>query len=291
MKRTPTEERAGTATIGDVLAQLEGEYFYDYATFTGSLREYVVRGLETLYESDPNELHRRAFVLNVDREEYSAYEDMGGFLDAFLVATASQARQPLEGIISYRPGQVRLDAVLERYKLATGDDLYDSLKLHSWMPSTWSGHHPNIDLIKVLRRACHFVVEDCGPGQRRTGVRAFNKIKHGLVLVPEGNRYSRKLPSAPAIIFETDSKDPGAAGNPVSILALPTEAVMLEERLRIIHFIQFTLRMVAMLYVLVKNPMVIAQRGLQPDSSVFGSERMADVLAFMQRSSDAPWSK
>ncbi|MPZ20369.1 MAG: hypothetical protein GEV06_21005 [Luteitalea sp.] len=291
MKRDPVEEHKHTATVEGVLAQLEGDYFYDYAAFTGSLREYVVRALEARYKSEPNELHKRAFLLNVYREEYTAYEDLGAFMDAFLSIKGDPTILPLHRMISYGAGQVKLGSVLERHQIDTGDDLYNGLGLAEWMPASWSEHHPKIDLQKVLRRACYFLVEDCWPGQRATGVRAFNKIKHGLVLVPDGRPYASKLPSAPAIIFATHPKDPASKETPVSILAIPTEPEKVEERLRIVHFTQFMLRMFAMLYVLKRYPAAIGGRGLKADASVFGSERMVDVLEFMRNSSETPWSK
>lgn len=291
MKRDPVEEHKQTATLGGVLAQLEGDYFFDYATFTGSLREYVVRALEAQLKSNPSELHKRAFLLNVYREEYTAYEDLGAFIDAFLLAKTEPALLPLHRIISYGPGQVKLEGVLKRHQIGTGDGLFEGLGLAAWMPADWSEQYPTIDLKKVLRRACFFVVDDCGPGQRVTGVMAFNKIKHGLVLVPEGRRYASKLPSAPAIIFATRSDDPASKQNPVSILAIQMEPEKLEERLRIVHFTHFALRMFAMLYVLTRFPMVIQQRGFHPNASVFGSEGMLDVLEFMRKSSAAEWAK
>jgi hypothetical protein len=291
MKRDLVEEQAQTATLQDVLGRIEGNYFYDHATFTGTLREYVVRALESQYKSAPNDLHTRAFMLNVYREEYTSYEDLGAFLDAFLSFRADSAVLPLQRIISYGPGQVKLGAVLEKYNVATGDDLYNALGLSDWIPPNWSDQNPKIDLKKVFRRACYFIVEDCGPGQRDTGVRAFNKIKHGLVLVPEGRRYAAKLPSAPAIIFATQPKDPASHEKPVSVMAIPIGPENFEQRLRMVHFTQFMLRMFAMLYVLKRYAKVIEERGLKSDASVFSSDRMIDALEFMRKSSETSWSK
>jgi hypothetical protein len=79
MKRDPFDEEAQTATytVEEVLGRIEGDYFYDYAAFTGTQREYVVRALEAQFKTEPNDLHRRAFMLAVYREEYTAYEDLG----------------------------------------------------------------------------------------------------------------------------------------------------------------------------------------------------------------------
>lgn len=290
MKRDPADERAENVTPEVVLTRIQGEYLCDYAVFSGTLREYVVRALEAQYRSEPNDLHTRAFMLAVYREEYTAYEDLGAFLNAFL-ASRADGSPPLLHIIRYTAAQVRLSRVWERHEITTGEDLYNRLGLDDWMPPSWQEHYANVDLKKVLRRACFFFVEDCGPGQRDTGVSAFNKIKHGLVLVPEGRRYAPQLPSAPAILYATDPKDPAAEKNPITVLSIPTGPDKFEGRLRLIHFTQFGLRILAMLHVLHRHPDVLRRRGLPSDASVFSSERMVDVLRFMQKSSETSWTK
>ena len=60
MKRDVAEEQAQIVKPEEVLARIEGDYFCDYAVFSGTLREYIVRALEAQCKSEPNELHKRA---------------------------------------------------------------------------------------------------------------------------------------------------------------------------------------------------------------------------------------
>src|SRR5688500_12769409 len=119
MKSLPDDERARVFSVTGVLAQIEGEYFFDYATFRGTLRDYVVHALEAQFQAEPNDLHRRAFMLALYREEYTSYEDIGAFLDAFLRARADPQVQPLSRIISYGPGEVKLTEVLDRHQITS----------------------------------------------------------------------------------------------------------------------------------------------------------------------------
>src|SRR4051794_27237477 len=93
----------------EVLQRLEGDYFLDYALFTGAVREYIVNTLEAQYNSsDKNDWHRRLLLIAVYREEYTAYEDVGAFLYAFLSAAADDSVLPLHRILHYKPSHVRL---------------------------------------------------------------------------------------------------------------------------------------------------------------------------------------
>jgi len=86
-----------------VLRNIEGDYLLDYALFTGAVRVYVTQGLEEHFRKDPNDLHRRMFLLAVFREEYSADEDLGAFLDALLTHCRDSDVPLLERLMSYRP--------------------------------------------------------------------------------------------------------------------------------------------------------------------------------------------
>src|SRR3954465_6312804 len=89
----------------EILKQIEGDFFLDYAIFTGAIREYVARTLEEQYGRNENDWHRRLFLIAVYREEYTAYEDLGALLEAFL-KSGDEGGVPLDVLISYRPSRV-----------------------------------------------------------------------------------------------------------------------------------------------------------------------------------------
>lgn len=94
------------------------------SAFTGRLREYVASALENQFKAEPNDLHRRAYVLGVYREEYTAYEDLGAYLEAFLTNAEDHSITVMERLLRYGPGDVKLAKVLERRNIKTGDDLF-----------------------------------------------------------------------------------------------------------------------------------------------------------------------
>jgi hypothetical protein len=216
----------------EVLRNLEGDYLLDYAIFTGAVRVYVTQGLEEHFAKDKNDLHRRMFLRAVFREEYSAYEDLGAMLDALL----SNRRDPdlplLERLISYGVGQVELVKVMARFSIESSDQLCEQLGLMNLVPSTWKEQFPSLDLAKALHTAANFFFVDCLKSQKCDGLRAFNKMKHGLLLVPKATIYMRQQQiDAPAALFKTEEAKPEAADNPFSLYAVPMSDDHLDARL------------------------------------------------------------
>jgi hypothetical protein len=267
----------------EVLRRVEGDYLLDYALFTGAMREYVTSSLEERFVKDKDDLHRRMFLLAVYREEYSAYEDLGAMLDALLTHRQDETIPLLEALISYGVGQVALAKVMQRFEIDTAGQLYVKLGLSDLIPAKWQQEFPDLDLEKALRTAAHFFFEDCVRNQKKEGLRAFNKMKHGLLVVPSAIRYLPNLVDAPAALFETDKTRPEVAVNPFSVYAVPMTDEHLEGRLRSINFIQANLRMIAVLRVIARHPDAIRQRGLMNPLEVLRTPSLADLLSFMEQ--------
>ncbi len=205
-------------TSGRLLRNIEGDYLLDYAIFTGAVRVYVTQGLEEHFAKDKNDLHRRMFLLAVFREESSVYEDLGAMLDALLSNRRDPAVPLLERLISYGVGQVQLATVMERFSIASSDQLCQELGLLDLIPVEWKERFPSLDLATALRTAANFFFVDCARNQKRDGLRAFNKLKHGLLLVPKATVYMRQNQiDAPAALFKTEEARPEAADNPFSL--------------------------------------------------------------------------
>lgn len=264
-----------------VLRKLDGPYLLDYAMFTGAMRDYVSRALEDRFRTDPNDLHRRMFLLAVYREEYSAYEDLGAILDALLTHRQNPEVPILERLISYRPGKVALTKVMERFAIATWEQLYDALKLDGLITEQWATAFPELDLRKVLRTAAHFFFTDCLRNQKSEGLRAFNKLKHGLLFVPNARRYLPTLADAPAALFWTAKGSEQATANPLTVYAVPMTDEQLENRLRSINFLQANLRLIAVLVVIVEHPDVLERCGITDPVEILRSSQLADLLAFL----------
>jgi hypothetical protein len=202
------------------------------------------------------------YTLALYREEYTIYEDVGAFVDGFLGLAKNSDAIPLARIIRCLPRNVKLDRLLLQQDIATVQQLYEQLGLKDWLPGDWNSHFPTIDLPKVLLRACHYVVEDCAKSQKSEGLRGFNKIKHGLVMIPNARRLIKSHPDGPALLFLSDPESPLMKEGPVTLLTVTMGDDSIEERRKQIFFVQGTLRMLALLYVLKRYPAVPANRGL-----------------------------
>jgi hypothetical protein len=265
----------------DVLRNIEGDYLLDYAAFTGAVRVYVTQGLEEHFTKDKNDLHRRMFLLAVFREEYSAYEDLGAMLDALLTHRRDPAVPLLERLIAYGVGQVELSKVMDRFSINSSTELSERLGLLELVPSNWQEEFPALDLAKALRTAADFFFIDCATSQKRDGLRAFNKLKHGLLLVPKARIYSNVEIDAPAALFKTDDDRAEAADNPFSLYAVPMTDEHIDARLRAIHFVQANLRMIAALWVIARHPSATQRRGLNKPLDLLRTRHLTDVIDFI----------
>lgn len=260
-----------------VLAGVEPLYFLDYALFTGAVRHYASITLEGAFKVDRNPVRRRLHFVNLLKEEYAAYEDVGAVLDAFLAYGSGKISVPLAKILNYKAKDVLLSEVFDRYGVSSGQRLYDVLKLGEWAPTDWIKWFPRLDLEKSLRLACSFFYEDCTRNQRKYGVVAYNKIKHGLLVVPSGKLYVPTLPDAPAVLFSTDVTLQVAKSNPLTVYGFESDDPQIEERHKAIEFVQCNLRLLAALYVTWRYPGALAARGIADPKGLFERDEFGDV--------------
>jgi hypothetical protein len=265
-----------------VLAQIDALYFFDYVTFTGALRNYVVRSLEKDYKQAqaPTPAHRQFFVLSVFKEEYSAYEDLGAFIRAFLMWRKKEIEVPIQGIFDYRCDDVRLNKVLCAHNINSGNDLFDRIGLSEFIPSGWTTRYSSIDLEQSLRTMTQFFVDDCQRNQKEEGVRAYNKIKHGPVAVPDASIYLRKQPDYPAVIIDTIGKN---QDKPLTLWAVPSTDEHLENRLKAIEFIQNNLRLMAGLYLCHQYQPFLIEKGFKKPIDLFRHQSLGAVLEFLEK--------
>ena len=269
----------------EVHRQFDPHFFADYVLFSGTLRYYVAKSLEDLLKSDPNDVHRRFFIVGLYREEYASYEDMGAILAALIRFRKGKLKFPIEGILRYKPDSVILETLFGRNVIKSADDLYAALGLQEWIPEDWQTTYPNIDCAKVLKRMCRFIFVDCQANQKRYGIDAYNRIKHGLAFVPNGNRYLAGLPNSPAILIS----NPQPKSNPYVLLGLPMDDSKLEERAKLVEFIQSTLRALVSFYLIARYSVFLRDnRQISPASTLFKLPPLVPVKDFMQQLSEKP---
>lgn len=266
----------------EVLRRVEGDYLFDYATFAGAMRTYITTSLEENFKKDKSDPHRRLFLLAVYREEYSAFEDLGAMLYALLTHRRDPTVPILEKLISYKPRDVKLSKIMKQFRVNSEKDLCLQLGLADLIPPNWKEQYPDLDIEETLKKAAHFVFTDCIRNQKDDGVRAFNKLKHGLLVVPKAQRYLRSLPDAPAAIFKTDNSQSDSDQNSFTLWTIPMTDEHLENRLRGIHFIQVNLRLIALLFVVSQYPEIFQKRGIDNPLDALRIPSLADVLQFLK---------
>jgi len=265
------------SAMDETLAQIEPLYFLDYALFTGAVRHYASRTLEEAFKADPNDRRRRLHFVNLVKEEYAAYEDAGAMLKAFLDYRAGKVLLPLQTLIDFRPRDVQLTEMFDTYGVGSGDALWRALRLEDWIPNRWQEWFPDLNLEKALRLACNFFVEDCVQNQKRHGIVAYNKIKHGLLVTPSARQYLPNLPDAPGAIFPSLPADRAVSGKPYAIQAFHATDEQIENRHAAVEFVQCNLRLLAALYVVLRYPADLKRRGIQDPRILFAAQELSDV--------------
>jgi hypothetical protein len=197
-------------------------------------------------------------------------------LKAFLDYRANKVAIPLQTLIDFKPRDVQLAEVFGAYGISSGEALWQALKLQDWIPDRWQEWFPDLNLEKALRLACSFFVEDCVQNQKRHGVVAYNKIKHGLLVTPSARQYKSDLPDAPGMIFPSLPADRKASGKAYGIQAFDPSDQQIENRHAAVEFVQCDLRLFAGLYVVWRYPDVLASRGIDP-RRLFACQEFTDV--------------
>lgn len=264
--------------------QFDPRYFFDYTEFVGMLRYYVTQTLKEAFESDDTDAdsyqkHRRLFIAGLYKEEYASYEDMGAILRSFLLWRKDDVKYPVEVILNYDTRDVMLKKLFAEMDISSPDVLYQQLGLEQWLRPKWNETHPDINPEKVLRTICKFAFDDCTQMQKKHGIKAYNKLKHGLVFVPNSKRYKSNAPDAPGIIF----KNPEDERDPYIILSIVMDNRVLNERCRNVNFVQSSLRTLAGFYLCHRYPEFLKSIDIMPPESLFLKESLSNLLDFMKK--------
>ena len=264
----------------DALRSIEPQFFADYCKFSGEVREFLSDTLSRAFATDPNDLRRRYHLLSIISLEYAAYEDAAAMIMSFLDYRSGAAAIPLERLMEYAPGEAVLDKVLTANSISTADDLYNRLDLETWIPTDWPVWFPQLDLRKALKLVCQFLVSDCRSNQKRLGVAAYNKIKHGLLVVPSARVYSKSMPDVPATIIANRDTATQAA-SPFVLYAFEMDDSKIVERERLVHFVQKSLRILSALYLSHTYPATVKRLWGGNAQQLFASTDFRDVQHFI----------
>jgi hypothetical protein len=260
---------------------VDGRYFLHYAVLMGRIRQYVADLLEEWTRRNSDDGTRRLYTLSVFKEEYAAYEDAGAHLAAYLRYRAEKVTSPFEALLQFKAKEVRLAPLFAEMGFTTGDHLFDALRLVEWIPPTWAEQRPRLKLEAAVRRFCAFLVQDCARAQKEDGIVAYNKIKHGAVVVPSAQPYLPHVPDYPGVLFPTGAQKLDAADTSLTVYAINFTDTSIEHRLRSIFFIQVSLRLLAAMYVAWRYPELIAACGRSGLAEWLSDPIFADVVKFI----------
>jgi hypothetical protein len=117
---------------------------------------------------------------------------------------------------------------------------------------------------------------DCRANQKDVGVAAYNKSKHGPLVVANGALLGPGMVPVPSMFFH--NKWPAKYGtNPVIVYGFPDTDAKIEERERVIHFIQRSLRLIVAVLLGEMYPEEVKRRW-GSDEGMWKASELKDVV-------------
>lgn len=278
----PEEARRRAEAALESLKSIEPQYFVDYCSFSGKLREYVSHTLSEAFARDPNSIRRPYHLVSAITQKYAAYEDAAAMLKAFLEFRAGMVAIPLITLMRYGVGEARLDTVFKAHSIETDDDLLTKLRLMEWAPADWTQWFPEIDLEKAVRLACLGLVKDFRTDHKPGAISAYNKIKHGLIVIPSATKYKGPLPDCPAAIYSTKQVPGQPEEEPFTLYAFGMDDANIKRHEMAVYYVQVVLRLVAAFYLHATYPDKVRQVW-GGGKAMFRSPAFHDVLGFMRQ--------
>ncbi len=117
----------------------------------------------------------------------------------------------------------------------------------------------------VLRKVSSFFYNECRNNQTENGIKAYNKIKHGLLIVPNSSIYSNHDQDHPGVLIEVKINN----GLKPSIYTIDSKDSKLESKLKSIEFIQNNLKLISTLYLIKEHSGFLTSLGFQSPTEVF----------------------
>ena len=266
-------------TKAAVLANIDARYLAEYVCFSGQIREYVNETLGGAYRADPNPVRRSHHIISVVQLEYAAYEDAAALLMALMRFESGSTSTVLETLESYAPGDAVLGKVLDSASVTDADKLYAALGLARAIPALWSSWFPGHDLEKSLKLACRFLALDCRANQKPDGIAAYNKSKHGPLVVGSGSVLGPHLAPAPSMFFGNKKPDASRPG-PVIVYGFPDDPAAIEEHERAVHFVQRSLRLIVAATLAMRYHDEVVRR-FGGAEAMWNSRELVDVIDFI----------
>ena len=188
----------------------------------------------------------------------------------------------LEILESYKPGEAVLASILDKSSAETAEKLYAALRLEEAIPAEWASWQPSLDLKKSLLLACRFFASDCRANQKKLGVAAYNKCKHGPLVIAKGDLFGTTIGPVPSMFFANNAKKWGEkyGTDPVIVYCFASSDEEIENRERSIHVVQSSLRLFIAVLLGHMYPTEVTRRWGSLEL-MWHSDRLRDVVEFV----------
>lgn len=260
----------------------EPAFLWDYLGFANDLRDYVALQISEGAQWQ-NSTGKHLAFLTVFGALMAGFEDIAALLLALKrrYSTDPQCRYQREcrlaatpvayTLLNYR--DVQLDFLLGKDRPA---QVYRNFYFEKLIPSEYTAASAltPATITTGLKQLAKFLCEDITRNQSKNDrPKAYNKIKHGAIVVSDATRFYPTLPVGPGVVMET-SQDPS---NPLKLLTLPYSDEELEKMKRIVWLSKVARKLLVSLYLWKEHRSFLNAKGVVAYSLLFDTDMLAII--------------
>lgn len=279
----------------EIYWKLEPRFLWDYLSFGVDLRDYNALQVSE-GASSQNYLGRKLAFISVFREMMAGFEDIAALLLALKRRYGPDPKCSYQKefavtetplfytLVTYR--ESRLDKVLGS---TSPDEVYRDFHFEKLVPVSLS--EPGFLQPEVVRRGlltiAKFLCDDCLQSQTKNNrPEAYNKIKHGSIVLSEGRDFFPDHPSGPAIIM---GEPKGDVTYPLRLLILPYSEEEIENMKRVIWLSKVVRKVLLVLYLWAVHEQFVRAKDVRHPSSLFDAD-MRKIIEYAEpdHSTDGP---
>ena len=272
-----------TGVKKEIYWNLEAPFLWDYLGFGIDLRDYNALQVAEAASSQ-NYLGRKLAFISVFAQMMAGFEDIAALLLALKRRYGPDPECPYQKefgvgetplfytMVTYRDS--RLDKVLVS---VSPDKAYQDFHFERLVPVSLSDPgflQPEVVQGGLLNIA-KFLCDDCRTNQTKNNrPEAYNKIKHGAIVLSEGRDLFPEHPSGPAIIMEAPKAD---LTYPLQLLTFPYSEEEIESMKQIIWLSKVVRKVLLALYLWVAHEQFVRSKEVSHPGSLFDAD-MREII-------------
>ncbi len=272
-----------TGVKKEIYWNLEAPFLWDYLGFGIDLRDYNALQVAEAASSQ-NYLGRKLAFISVFAQMMAGFEDIAALLLALKRRYGPDPECPYQKefgvgetplfytMVTYRDS--RLDKVLVS---VSPDKAYQDFHFERLVPVSLSD--PGFLQPEVVQGGlliiAKFLCDDCRTNQTKNNrPEAYNKIKHGAIVLSEGRDLFPEHPSGPAIIMEAPKAD---VTYPLQLLTFPYSEEEIESMKQIIWLSKVVRKVLLALYLWVAHEQFVRSKEVSHPGSLFDAD-MREII-------------